>query len=123
MSYSWASHRVKLSSRKLESSFWKTTTVWISSGVESFEKNSTIYKPATKPKLWYRAPTGSYITDSHLSVQSRELSSEYRIIKYIFLILRRGSKIEFFLTFRNQDANQVKYTALTALDGLMSLLV
>ena len=63
------------------------------------------------------------LTDSHLSVQSRELSSEYRIIKYIFLILRRGSKIEFFLTFRNQDANQVKYTALTALDGLMSLLV
>ena len=63
------------------------------------------------------------LTDSHLSVQSCELSSEYRIIKYIILILRRRSKIAFFLTFRNQDANQVKYTALTALDGLMSLLV
>ena len=29
----------------------------------------------------------------------------------------------FLVTFRNQDANQVKYTALTALDVLMSLLV
>ena len=29
----------------------------------------------------------------------------------------------FLFTFRNQDANQVKYTALTALDVLMSLLV
>ena len=122
MSYSWASHRVKLSSRKLESSFWKPTTVWTSSGVESFEKNSDICKPATKTEALVPSPYRQ-LTDSHLSVQSCELSSEYRIIKYIILILRRRSKIAFFLTFRNQDANQVKYTALTALDGLMSLLV
>ena len=79
----------------------------------------------TSNKTEALVPISSYrqLIDSHLSVQSRELSSKYRIIKYIILILRRGSKIEFFLTFRNQDANQVKYTALTALDGLMSLLV
>ena len=89
MSYSW----VSLFAAQLQGT---DTGYQVQSWKAVFERNcvnfasrmiSTIYQPASKPKLWYKiSPYQQLAAGSHLSVESRELSSEYRIIKYIILI-------------------------------------